>query len=140
MNKNEPIEPERPAVSGAVTGYANAGQEPSVERREDRGAERSGEGLVKPRKRQHCRLCGQRIAPGEPCKSWSGVEAGEGWWRSYAHPECYAQTEKEKWDYGDWECCLPGDMDRPAVAGAEPVADVIAGESQRGARSHTDKL
>jgi ribosomal protein L37AE/L43A len=40
MNKNEPIEPERPAVSGAVTGSVNHGEEPRVERKVS--AERSG--------------------------------------------------------------------------------------------------
>jgi len=115
-------------------------QEPSTaEASEAAGGGEREEKLHKPRKRQHCRLCGQHIAPGEPCRSWSGVEPGEGWWRSYAHPECYAQTEKEKWDYGDWESCYPGDMERPKVAEAAAGGRDSASEHS-GAQAPTSVL
>lgn len=65
--------------------------------------------LCIPRKDHRCRLCGKIIQKGEPCKRWSWVERGEGWWTSHAHHECYQQTYKDKWDEGDWENCGPGD-------------------------------
>jgi hypothetical protein len=61
-----------------------------------------------------CRLCGETIAPDEGRIRWSGVERGEGYWTSHAHPECMEVTRK--WDHGDWECHSPGDMDRPNVS------------------------
>lgn len=70
--------------------------------------------LCIPRKPHKCRLCGQRIEVGESCLRWSGLTPGEGYFTSHAHPECYAETVKYKWDSGDWECSLPGDMERPS--------------------------
>jgi hypothetical protein len=69
--------------------------------------------LSKTRKVHHCRLCGEKIEKGEFCKIWSGVEQGEGWWTSHAHPECYEYTIVNKWDSLDWECNPPGSIERP---------------------------
>lgn len=65
----------------------------------------------KPKKKHECRLCDRRIQPGELCCRWTGFSDGP--FTSHAHPECYAATEK--WDHGDWECCLQGDLERPPV-------------------------
>lgn len=83
------------------------------------GLERYFKKLTKIRKVQRCRLCGQRIQPGESVLSWSTVERGYGWQTSYAHPECYHETIVEKWDDHDWECMGPGDMKRPKGEEAE---------------------
>lgn len=65
----------------------------------------------RPRKRHLCRLCGGWIEAAELCCRWSGFQRGEGPFTSRAHAECYAATRR--WDEGDWECCLPGDLERP---------------------------
>jgi hypothetical protein len=64
-----------------------------------------------PRKRHSCRICGQWIAPKEPCCRWSGFDDGP--WTSHAHPECYDSMEGE--DHGTWESMMPGDGERPTV-------------------------
>lgn len=64
-----------------------------------------------PRKKHQCVICGTRIEIKEPCCSWSGLDQGEGYRTAYAHPECYAMSEK--WDDMDWECRFPGDDPRP---------------------------
>ena len=69
--------------------------------------------LCKPRKRHHCRLCGQWIEVAEPCCKWETLEPGEGYETSHAHPECYRVTIAENWVDEDWECCFPGDVERP---------------------------
>lgn len=67
--------------------------------------------LVKVRKRQYCSLCGETVNIGESVYSWSRLIDGDGWKRTYAHPECYAQTKD--WAFEDWECRSIGDVERP---------------------------
>ena len=76
--------------------------------------------LCKPRKRHRCRLCWQIIEINEPCCRWSGIEPGEGYRTEHAHPECYQDTLDQNWDEMDWECCMPGDLERPTIKATHP--------------------
>lgn len=73
--------------------------------------------LCIPRKRHRCRLCWEWIEVKEPCCRWETLEPGEGYETYHAHPECYDVTLDGKWDCGDWECCLPGEVTRPNKKG-----------------------
>ena len=90
--------------------------EPTVNEASDAvgGGGAGGEKLCRPRKRQRCRLCDGWIEIGEQCNRWSGLDPGEGYFTCHTHPECLALTEG--WDWGDWECCMPGDIVRPKLA------------------------
>jgi hypothetical protein len=67
---------------------------------------------------------------GEPCERWTGIIPGQGRFTSHAHPECYRQTEIDKWDPGDWESCGEGDMQRPNGKLCEHGRDGAPGKEQ----------
>lgn len=67
---------------------------------------------VKTRKPHECRLCGEKIGPGEVAICRSGFD-GDGPWTIYLHPECEPLTKE--WDQMDWESFSPGEFKRPKL-------------------------
>lgn len=74
---------------------------------------------IKARRPHRCRVCDQRIAVGETCDTWTGLEPGTGWWTVWVHPECHEICKE--WDDMDWECLFPGDTDRPKKTDANTI-------------------
>lgn len=66
-----------------------------------------------PRNKHRCHLCWQTIDAGEACCRSTGLEPGAGYWTAHMHPECFDLTRR--WDEGDWESHMLGDVERPGV-------------------------
>lgn len=79
----------------------------------------------KPRKRQRCCVCDERIEAGERCTRRAGVGL-DGWATVHFHPECDAYSRHHWKDDADWE------------EGREEMADVLEwfkGQQPEGAKS-----
>ena len=63
----------------------------------------------KVRKPHPCRVCGERIATGESCMIYRGINE-DGPYTIYFHDECW--TGSRDWTEDEWESCGPGDVTR----------------------------
>ena len=75
---------------------------------------------VNVRKPHRCRICGERIAPGERVERRKGFDSSEGPWTIWMHPECTSITVG--WTEDDWISTYPGDVQRPDKQGLTGAA------------------
>ena len=71
------------------------------------------EKIVKTRKDQTCRVCGETLPKGGDFVAYKGVEKETGFYTVYFHQEC--RKYSLDWDEDDWDYANPGVVSRQEV-------------------------